>query len=176
MSWLIDGLIRIDARVLDAVERFTRKLQILTGKTSFFFADLCLAGICGLIIVRSILYEFDFILLFFLMLCLIKLTFSRLIEEIEIDRLHEGFANPDKTDDKMIVFRLFNLLVSMPSIVELIKNINSDINILSLIIILITAYFYLSACDPLPPCQSKIKEWIKGLFPSEKETALVAVK
>lgn len=173
MSRLIDGLVEIDARVLGAVERVVRKLQILTGKTSFFFADLCLAVICSLIIARNILSGFDFILSCFLVLILIRLLFSPIIERKEINRLHNGLANPEKVNARDIAVRLFNLLASIFSVSDLIGSNNLDIRILSLMIVLLAAYFYLSACDPLPPCQSKIKEWVKGLFFLGKEITLI---
>ena len=34
------------------------------------------------------------------------------------------------------------------------------------LIILTTVVLYLLACDPLPPCTSKAKAWLRGLLPS----------
>jgi hypothetical protein len=34
------------------------------------------------------------------------------------------------------------------------------------LIVLTTVVLYLLACDPLPPCPGKVREWLKGALPS----------
>jgi hypothetical protein len=34
------------------------------------------------------------------------------------------------------------------------------------LIILTTVILYVLACDPLPPCASSVREWLRGLAPA----------
>ena len=43
----------------------------------------------------------------------------------------------------------------------------TDLVVLSyLLILLTTSVLYLLACDPLPPCVGKVREWMRGLSSS----------
>jgi hypothetical protein len=35
------------------------------------------------------------------------------------------------------------------------------------LIILTTVVLYVLACDPLPPCASKVKRWLRGMVPAQ---------
>jgi hypothetical protein len=42
------------------------------------------------------------------------------------------------------------------------------------LIILTTVVLYVLACDPLPPCPGKVREWLRGMVPARnaKESTL----
>jgi len=37
------------------------------------------------------------------------------------------------------------------------------------LVLLTTAVLYLLACDPLPPCEGKVWEWMRTLVPARSE-------
>jgi len=39
------------------------------------------------------------------------------------------------------------------------------------LILLTTIVLYLLACDPLPPCASKVGGWLRGMVPARKASA-----
>jgi hypothetical protein len=39
------------------------------------------------------------------------------------------------------------------------------------LVILTTIVLYVLACDPLPPCVGKVREWIRGLVPARIASA-----
>ena len=43
------------------------------------------------------------------------------------------------------------------------------------LVVLTTAVLYLLACDPLPPCEGKVREWIRGLAPARNANANVPI-
>jgi hypothetical protein len=43
------------------------------------------------------------------------------------------------------------------------------------LVVLTTLVLYLLACDPLPPCPGRVREWLQGLRPSRlRETESLA--
>jgi hypothetical protein len=40
--------------------------------------------------------------------------------------------------------------------------------------VLTTVTLYLVACDPLPPCPGKVREWLRSLVPSRRVPAAVS--
>jgi hypothetical protein len=88
-------------------------------------------------------------------------------------RVTKGLRNPRRVRDASlrIVFLTMSLLLWYPvSFVYI--NLRLPIPVLSYsLIILTTVVLYLLACDPLPPCAGKLRQWIHGLAVARVGTA-----
>jgi hypothetical protein len=84
-------------------------------------------------------------------------------------RVGKGFRNPRRVRDALLRMSFLTLSVvglGYP-IFFLYINLHVRVVILSyVLIILTTVVLYLLACDPLPPCAGKLKQWLRGSVPS----------
>lgn len=171
-------IFKIDSAIIGFVEKFAHWFQKLTGKTNFFLAG-AINGVllvpCFIAIMRGTdLFNpmnpqpeerttFDYIILFFL-ICIFSesaLFGWKKDEDAAWKRLTQGLANPKKSSFTAAMVRMcIVLLCSLLTAFALEEG--------NLISAAITSLFllgsYLESCDPLPPCQGKIKEWLGSLF------------
>ena len=179
-------MIYIDSALLDVTEWLCRRFQVLTGRTNVWLAfqltNLSIivffvwAGMQFLIgdrPVRIALAVFCGGLLYLLTVTIFKVPVEA-YENNEYRRVQRGFRNPRRVRDvqlrlafltlSVILFALF--LVFYP-ILSVFLNVGLGIFLLAHgLTALTTAMLYLLACDPLPPCPGKVKEWLRALVSS----------
>lgn len=179
-------MIYIDSALLDVTEWLCRRFQVLTGRTNVWLAfqltNLSIivffvwAGMQFLIggrPVRIALAVFCGGLLYLLTETIFKVPVEA-YENNEYRRVQRGFRNPRRVRDaqlrlafltlSVILFALFLILYPMLSVF---LNVGLGIFLLAHgLTALTTAMLYLLACDPLPPCPGKVKEWLRALVPS----------
>jgi hypothetical protein len=170
----------IDLAILNLVERFCRKFQLLTGRTnvwlavqltnlsiivyfvwaSWYFWNSDVAARIGLgLFCTALLYG------------LAQTIFKEPIEAYENNayrRVAKGFRNPRRVQDALlrILFLTLSLLLVGP-VLYIYIDLHIHIVLLSYsLIALTTAVLYLLACDPLSPCVGKLTEWLRDAAPS----------
>ena len=84
-------------------------------------------------------------------------------------RVAKGFRNPRRVRDALlrISFLTLSVVLCYP-VLFVYVNLHLHVVLLSyLLVVLTTGVLYLLACDPLPPCAGKVKEWLRGSVPSQ---------
>ena len=169
----------IDLAILNLVELFCRKFQLLTGRTNVWLA----VQLTNLSIIVYFVWATWYLLnsdvptrivlgLFWtgLLYGLTQTIFKEPIEAYENNayrRVAKGFRNPRRVQDALlrILFLTLSLLLVGP-ILFIYINLRVHIVLLSYsLIALTTAVLYLLACDPLSPCLGKLTEWLRGAAP-----------
>jgi hypothetical protein len=171
----------LDSAILDLTEWFCRKFQLLTGRTNVWLA-LQLTNL-------SIVVYFVWAGLFFwssddvwlrvalgvffsgLLYVLTQTIFKVSIEAYESNAYHrvaKGVRNPRRVRDALLRISFLTLsLVLFYPILFVYINLRVHIAPLSYsLIVLTTVVLYVLACDPLPPCAGKVREWLRGSAPS----------
>jgi len=106
-----------------------------------------------------------------LLYVLTQTIFKVPIEVYETDayrRVAKGFRNPRRVRDALlrISFLTLSFVLCYPTLFVYI-NLHLPVVLLSYsLIVLTTVVLYLLACDPLPPCAGKVREWLRGFAPS----------
>jgi hypothetical protein len=80
-------------------------------------------------------------------------------------RVAMGFRNPRRVRDVVLrtSFLSLSLLLYYP-ILLVYTTLHVHLALLSyFLVVLTTVVLYLLACDPLPPCAGKVREWLRGL-------------
>lgn len=180
----------IDAVVLNLIERSCRLFQRLTGRTNVWLAvqltNLSIVvyfvwvGLYALnveVVVRVVAALFCVALVYVLTQTVFK-TPIETYEAAAYQRVARGLRNPRRLRDAPLrtSFLTLSLVLAYPvtfvwtrlqgPALQL-KPGTVDLVLLSyLLILLTTVVLYLLACDPLPPCTGKVREWRRGLFPS----------
>jgi hypothetical protein len=167
----------IDTFILNLVERVCRQFQLLTGRTNVWLAvqmtNLSIivyfvwAGVYSM--TSNELVPRLFIALFCggLLYVLTQTVLKEPIEASEVAayrRVARGFRNPRRVRDVplRIAFLTLSLFLYYP-IVFVYINLRLHVVLLSYaLIVLTTVVLYLLACDPLPPCPGRVKEWLRG--------------
>jgi hypothetical protein len=175
----------IDAAILNLTEWLCRKFQLLTGRTNVWLA-LQLTNL-------SIIVYFVWAGVYFwssgigarialalfcggLFYALTQTIFKVPIEAYEnnaYQRVAKGFRNPRRVRDALlrISFLTLSLLLFYPILFVYTNlssvNLRGQVAVLSYsLIVLTTVVLYVLACDPLPPCAGKVREWLRGSAPS----------
>jgi hypothetical protein len=167
----------VDSVVLNLTEWSCRKFQLLTGRTNVWLA----LQLTNLSIIVYFVWAGAYFLagdpgsrVFIGIFCtgvlylLTQTVFKVPIEAYENSayrRVASGFRNPRRVRDAVlrISFLTLSLLLSYP---VLLVYFNLRIRIVLLtysLIVLTTVVLYLLACDPLPPCAGKVREWLSLL-------------
>ena len=179
-------MIYLDSALLDVTEWLCRRFQVLTGRTNVWLAfqltNLSIivffvwAGMQFLIVgrpVRIALALFCGGLLYLLTETIFKVPVEA-YENNEYRRVQRGFRNPRRVRDAQLRLAfltlsvmLFALFLVFYPILSVFLNVGLGIFLLAHgLTALTTAMLYLLACDPLPPCPGKVKEWLRALVPS----------
>jgi len=170
----------IDSAILNLTEWFCRKFQVLTGRTNVWLAiQLTNLSIivyfvwAGMYFLISDAATRILVALFCggLMFVLTQTVFKVPIEAYEHEayrRVSKGFRNPRRVRDAVLRISFLTLsLVLWSPVVFVYLNLHLTIILLGYsLIVLTTIVLYLLACDPLPPCPGKVREWIRGTLPS----------
>ena len=89
-------------------------------------------------------------------------------ETAAYQRVARGLRNPRRIRDALLRTSFLTLcLVLAYPVLFVYVNLHLHLVLLSyLLILLTTIVLYLLACDPLPPCLGKVREWMRGLSSS----------
>jgi hypothetical protein len=180
----------IDSVVLNLIERSCRGFQRLTGRTNVWLA-LQLTNLSIIVyFVWAGLYAFNIdielrvvaaIFCVALLYVLTQTIFKTPIETYETaayQRVAKGLRNPRRIRDALLrtSFLTLCLVLAYPVLfvylnlrtlpVRLKPNTTNLVVLSYLLILLTTSVLYLLACDPLPPCVGKVREWMRGRSPS----------
>jgi len=183
----------IDSIVLDLIERSCHRFQMLTGRTNVWLA--------GQLTNLSIIVYFVWAAMYFwhtdfttrtlvaafcvgLMYALTQTIFKVPIETSEAQaysRVAKGLRNPRRIGDALlrVSFLTFSFMLSYPVLfvyfnLHLLGPFHFHVHLALLsysLIVLTTIVLYLLACDPLPPCTGKVKEWLRGLIAARLATS-----
>jgi hypothetical protein len=166
----------IDSALLNLIEWICRKFQVLTGRTNVWLA----VQLTNL----SIIVYFVWAGVYFwsskvgprialglfcsgLLYVLTQTVFKVPIESYEDNvyrRVAKGFRNPRRVRDVLlrISFLTLSFMLFYPILFVYI-NLRVHIPLLTYsLIVLTTVVLYLLACDPLPPCAGKLRQWLPG--------------
>ena len=171
----------IDSVILNLVERLCRQFQLLTGRTNVWLA-VQLTNISIIVyFVWAGVYSLSsaalaprlFIALFCggLLYVLTQTILKEPIEAYEVaayQRIARGFRNPRRVRDLplRISFLTLSLFLNYP-IAFVYIHLRLHLVLLSYaLIVLTTVVLYVLACDPLPPCVGRVREWLRGSAPS----------
>ena len=168
----------IDAAIVDATEALCRRFQLLTGRTNVWLAiQLTNLSIVVYFVWAAALYMWsgDLVLRVFMtlfctgvFLVLTRTFFKVPIESSENDayrRVAKGLRNPRRLRDAQlrISFLTLSILLGAPAVLAFATLRLNLVLTAYLLIVLTTIVLYVLACDPLPPCPGKVREWI-GAF------------
>lgn len=188
-------MLHLDSALLDLTEWLCRRFQVLTGRTNVWLAfqltNLSIvvffvwAGMhfrIGSRLFRIALAAFCGALLYLLTQTLFKVP----VETYESDayrRVSRGLRNPRRVRDAQlrIAFLTFSLMlffpvlfvVRYPQVLAILNLGVSSFVVAHGLTVLTTVVLYLLACDPLPPCQGKVREWLRSLAPARRVPAAV---
>ena len=180
----------IDSVVLNLIERSCRGFQRLTGRTNVWLA-LQLTNLSIIVyFVWAGLYAFNIdielrvvaaVFCVALLYVLTQTIFKTPIETYETaayQRVAKGLRNPRRIRDALLrtSFLTLCLVLAYPVLfvylnlrtlpLQLKPNTTNLVVLSYLLILLTTSVLYLLACDPLPPCVGKVREWMRGLSSS----------
>jgi len=177
----------IDAVVLNLVERSCRGFQRLTGRTNVWLAVQLTNLSIVVYFVWVGLYSLEVevalrvaaaLFCVALVYVLTQTVFRTPIEAYEAaayQRVARGLRNPRRLRDAPLrtAFLTLSLVLAYPvaivfgrprGLAVLLKPGTIELILLSyLLILLTTIVLYLLACDPLPPCMGRVREWLRGL-------------
>jgi hypothetical protein len=183
----------VDTALLDLIERLCHAFQRLTGRTNVWLAvQLTNLSIIVYFVWAGVYFwtiddlSARFALVLFcsgLLYLLSQTIFKESIEMYESNayrRVAKGVRNPRRLRDALMrtLFLSLSLVLAGPVVFGY-RTLHLTIILLSYsLIVLTTLVLYLLACDPLPPCPGKVREWLRSLAPSravpETDTSRVA--
>ena len=176
----------VDSAVLNLTERMCRRFQTWTGRTNVWLAFqltnlsivVYFVWAAGLYLLSGNLTLRVFVALFCggVFFVLTRTIFKVSIEVSEAEayrRVAKGLRNPRRIRDAQlrIAFLTLSLLLSYPLWSAYIILHLRFVLLAEALIILTTVVLYVLACDPLPPCPSKVREWLRGMAPARRECA-----
>jgi hypothetical protein len=180
----------VDTAVLNLIERMCRQFQMWTGRTNvwlafqltnlsivvYFIWVIGLYLLTGDLVLRSFVALFCGGVFFVLTRTIFKTSFE-LSEKAAYGRVAKGLRNPRRIRDAQlrIAFLTLSLVLSYPLWYAYQRLHQPFIVLTETLIILTTVVLYVLACDPLPPCASKVKAWLAGLSPVRRASAPTVV-
>jgi len=168
----------VDSAVLDLTEQMCRRFQAWTGRTNVWLAfQLTNLSIVVYFIWAAGLYfvSEDLALRIFVPLVCggVFFVLTRTIFKVSIEasetaayrRVAKGLRNPRRIRDAQlrIAFLTLSVVLSYPLWFAYITLHLRFVLLTEALIILTTVVLYVLACDPLPPCAGKVKEWVRGI-------------
>jgi len=168
----------VDSAVLDFTEQVCRRFQLWTGRTNVWLAfQLTNLSIVVYFIWAAGLYfvSEDLALRIFVALVCggVFFVLTRTIFKVSVEtsetaayrRVAKGLRNPRRIRDAQlrIAFLTLSVVLSYPLWFAYITLHLRFMLLTEALIILTTVVLYVLACDPLPPCAGKVKEWVLGM-------------
>jgi hypothetical protein len=176
----------VDSALLDLTERMCRRFQTWTGRTNVWVAFqltnlsivLYFVWVAGLYLLSVDTTLRVFVALFCggVFLVLTRTIFRTSIEGSETEayrRIAKGLRNPRRTRDVQLRIAFLTLLIvlSYPLWFAYVSLHLRFALLTEALIVLTTVVLYVLACDPLPPCGSRVREWLRGLVPARNASA-----
>jgi hypothetical protein len=176
----------IDTALLNLTERLCRRFQALTGRTNVWLAfQLTNLSIVVYFVWVAVLYWLsgDVLLrvfvaffcggVFFVLTRTIFRTSIELAETEAYRRVAKGLRNPRRIRDAQlrIAFLTLSIMLSYPLWLAYVTLRLRFALLTEALIVLTTVILYVLACDPLPPCVSSVREWMRGLIPAQDADA-----
>lgn len=172
MKLIATGFILLDMAILSRSERFAHAVQRQTGWNNLVLRNAAMAFAGGCILCRVLLqawttgrfrgsWAIDYLLIAWIAMYVL---FSEHDEQQAQFRAQRGLCNPRKISPAHLLIRWLwlyltafgvALVASMPHDPELWLNLG-----MSLGFWLATVF---EACDPLPPCRGKMREWLEAV-------------
>ena len=167
-------MLHIDTALLNAIEWSCRRFQMLTGRTNVWLAFQLtnLSIVVYFVWAALVFWNRDvgsriFVGVFCggLMYVLTQTIFKVPVETYENNaygRVAKGLRNPRRVRDALlrVSFLTLSLLLLYPTLVLAVR-FRVQVAILTYsLAALTTVVLYLLACDPLPPCTGKVREWL----------------
>jgi hypothetical protein len=176
-------MVGIDSALLNLTERWCRRVQRLTGRTNvwlaFHLTNLSIiVYFLGLGVhlwtnagaPRLWLALFCAALLYLLSQTIFRVPLET-YENSAYARVAKGVRNPRRLRDVplRLPFLTLSILLLYP-IVQIYLTMRLLIVVLTYaLVVLTTVVLYLLACDPLPPCTGKVREWWRALAARRSE-------
>jgi hypothetical protein len=178
----------IDSALLDVTEWLCRRFQMLTGRTNVWLAfqltNLSIvvffvwAGMQFVMaggVVRTGLAVFCGGLIYLLAQSIFRVPVDA-YENSAYRRVAKGLRNPRRVRDVLLRLPFLTLSVvllypvvffySNPGVLAVL-NLRLPIFVVTYgLTVLTTVVLYLLACDPLPPCAGKVREWLQRIMPA----------
>jgi hypothetical protein len=173
----------VDSAVLNLTERLCRRFQTWTGRTNVWLAfqltNLSIVvyfiWVIGLYLLSGDVILRAFVALFcggvfFVLTRTIFRTSVDLAESEAYRRVAKGLRNPRRIRDAQlrIAFLTLSLVLSYPLYLAYRTLHQRFILLTGALIVLTTVVLYVLACDPLPPCASKVRAWVRGFAPARR--------
>jgi len=175
----------IDTAVLDFTEQVCRRFQWLTGRTNVWLAfqltNLSIVVYFTWVITLYWLSAMFAVRVFVALFCggvfvvLTRTIFRTSIEASETQayrRLAKHVRNPRRVRDAQlrIAFLTLSVFLAMPLwLAYRYLSIRFPL-VTEALVVLTTAVLYVLACDPLPPCEGKMRDWVRRLVPARSAT------
>ena len=180
----------VDLALLNLIEGLCRRFQTWTGRTNVWLAfqltNLSIAlyfiWVIGLYWLSGSLGLRLFIAFFcggvFVMLT--RTIFRTSVDFAEAEayrRVSKGFMNPRRMRDAQLRIAFLTCSIFIPFLILSILRLHPQgaayvasqrqvVILTTALSVLTTIVLYLLACDPLPPCPGKVREWIGALGPA----------
>jgi hypothetical protein len=168
----------VDRAILNLTERLCRGFQRWTGRTNvwlafqltnlsiviYFVWVIGLYMLSGDVVVRVFVAMFCGGVFFALTRTLFKTSIDA-AEDEAYRRVAKGLRNPRQVRDAQlrIAFLTLSILLAYPLWFAYVTLRVRVVLLTDALIILTTAVLYVLACDPLPPCTGKLREWVPGM-------------
>lgn len=171
----------IDSAVLDLVERLCQRFQLWTGRTNVWLAfqltNLSIVVYFGWVAVLYWLSGMFALRVFMATFCgavffmLTRTTFRQSVDTSETQayrRVKKGLRNPRRVRDAQlrIAFLTVSLLLPGPVWMASLASGTRFMLTTELLALLTTAVLYMLACDPLPPAEGRVFEWLRAAAPA----------
>jgi len=180
----------IDSAVLNLIERSCRGFQRLTGRTNVWLAvqltnlSIVVYFVWAGLYALNVDVELRVVAAIFCVALVYVLTqtiFRTPVETYEMaayQRVARGLRNPRRIRDALLrtSFLTLCLVLAYPVLfvylnlrtlpVQLKPDTTNLVLLSYLLIVLTTMVLYLLACDPLPPCVGRVREWLRGFSSS----------
>jgi hypothetical protein len=175
----------VDLALVELTERLCRRFQWLTGKTNLWLAVQLTNVSVVFYFFWATVYFWDALLgvrvavaifcggVFYV---LTQTVFNESIGVAEADayrRVAKGLRNPRRIRDAQLRISFLTLSVLLFYVLIFVyMNFRVPMALLSYpLVVLTTVLLYVLACDPLPPCTGKVKEWLRGVAPAQQATS-----
>jgi hypothetical protein len=170
MRWL-------DTAILDTTEQLCHRFQLATGKTNVWVAvQLTNLSIVMYFVWAAVYFWetpllsrvavalFCAALLYVLSQTVLKVPLET-YENSAFHRVAKGLRNPRRLRDALlrISFLTLSVVLSYPISLLYLYGHAAVLLLTYSLIVLTTVVLYVLACDPLPPCPGKVREWLGGL-------------
>lgn len=172
---------KLDNKILSFFTKISHKFQLLTGRTNFFLANICLTALALNAVLKIINYLFPILimrtsgldlLVMFLFVYLISNDKQKLKKADETAFDSNGAHSKTRFDlNSNCAWRLIFLVTAILTLpvmcliavgVEPVKTGRLFEIIGDSFAITITCYFYFTEVIPLPPGKSKVREWLES--------------